>query len=172
MKFFSGFGFKNEQDLFEDYLPKSEYVVAGFSYGAIKALEYVLSTTTRVDRLILLSPSFFNDKPQSFKRAQIHYYNLDKNAYIKNFLDNVCYPGQIDINNKYLSETNQEDLHNLLHFEWREEDIKNILDKNVKIEIFLGEMDKVINSKTANDFFSKLTTTYFIKKAGHLLDVK
>lgn len=172
MKFFSGFGFKNEQDLFEEYLPKSEYIVAGFSYGATKALEYALSTTTRIDRLILLSPSFFNDKPQSFKRAQIHYYNLDKNAYIKNFLGNACYPSQININNKYLSETNQDELRNLLNFKWIEEDIKNILDKNIKIEVFLGEIDKIIDSKAANDFFSKMTITYFIKKAGHLLNVK
>jgi esterase/lipase len=169
VKFFSGFGFQNEQELFKDYLPKSDYAVAGFSYGAQKALTYLLNTADRVDRLILLSPSFFNDKSKSFKRTQTHYFKLDKNTYMEKFLNNIFNSNKIDTNNKYLSETNEEDLHDLLNFEWKEQDIKNIIDKNIKIEVFLGENDKIINSKAANDFFSKLTTTYFIKKVGHLL---
>ena len=44
--------------------------------------------------------------------------------------------------------------------------------RGIKIEVFLGSEDKIINSKDAFDFFSKYATTYLIKKAGHLLDVK
>ena len=35
---------KNEQELFNQYIEKSDFVVTGFSYGAIKAIEYVLGT--------------------------------------------------------------------------------------------------------------------------------
>jgi hypothetical protein len=38
MKFYSGFGFWNEKELFSEYLEDREFVVAGFSYGAQKAL--------------------------------------------------------------------------------------------------------------------------------------
>ncbi|KIM04629.1 MAG: hypothetical protein KN64_07150 [Sulfurovum sp. AS07-7] len=171
VKFFSGFGFKNEQELFSDYLTDSQYAVGGFSYGAQKALKYTLETTSRVDRLILLSPAFFNDKSMGFKRAQIHYYKLDKNAYLENFLSNTCYPSDIKIENKYISKTTQNELNDLLEFEWIEQDIKKIIDKNIVVEVFLGEKDKIINSKAANDFFSKLATTYLIKQTGHLLNV-
>lgn len=170
MKFFSGFGFKNEQELFSDYLTNGLYSVAGFSYGAQKALDYTLRTTDRIDKLILLSPSFFNDKPKSFKRAQIHYFKLDKNAYMKNFLSNVSYPSNKKIDAKYVSTMKQNELNDLLDHEWREDDIKRIIDKNIIIEVFLGEKDKIIDASAANDFFSKLTTTYFIKETGHLLN--
>lgn len=171
VKFFSGFGFKNEQELFTDYIMDSQYTVCGFSYGAQKALKYTLEITSRIDRLILLSPAFFNNKSMSFKRAQMHYYKLDKNAYLENFLSNACYPNYIEIESKYISDTTQNELNDLLEFEWIEHDIKKIIDKNIVVEVFLGEKDKIVDSKAANDFFSKLTTTYLIKQAGHLLNV-
>ncbi|MDX4071839.1 alpha/beta hydrolase, partial [Aliarcobacter skirrowii] len=34
--FFSGFCFFNESSLFEEYLQDGDFVVSGFSYGAIK----------------------------------------------------------------------------------------------------------------------------------------
>lgn len=171
MKFFSGFGFKNEQELFDAYIAPGKYTVAGFSYGAQKALKYALETENRIDRLILLSPSFFNDRQESFKRAQIHYFKLDKSSYTKQFMSNTYYPSSKTINVEFMSDTNENELHDLLNFFWKEDDLKSILDKNITIEVFLGGKDKIIDSKAANDFFSKLTTTYFIKEAGHLLDV-
>lgn len=172
VKFFSGFGFQNEQELFNDFLPKGEYVVAGFSYGAIKAFEYVLNNKNRIDRLILLSPAFFQNTSDAFKRTQMRYFNSNKDEYMKNFIHNVCLPNNYISLQRYICEGEASQLNALLSYKWKVEDIKNIIDKNVKIEVFFGEMDNIIDTKIANDFFSKLTTTYFIKKAGHLLDVK
>lgn len=172
MKFFSGFGFENEQELFNDFLPKGEYVVAGFSYGAIKAFEYVSNSKDRIDRLILLSPAFFQNTSDAFRRTQMRYFNSNKNEYMKNFMDNVCLPNNNMSLQKYICKGEAKQLDELLSYEWKIEDIKKIIDKNIKIEVFFGEMDNIIDTKVANDFFSKLTTTYFIKKAGHLLDAK
>jgi len=41
------------------YLLNSDYCVAGFSCGAQQAFEYVYHSKKRIDRLILLSPAFF-----------------------------------------------------------------------------------------------------------------
>ena len=60
MKYFSGFSLCNEEELFSDFLEEGEFNVAGFSFGAQNALEYVLSTDKRVDKLQLLSPAFFD----------------------------------------------------------------------------------------------------------------
>ena len=60
MRFYSGFGFWNEKELFKEYLEEGEFVVAGFSYGAQKALIDAVHTSKRVDKLQLLSPAFFN----------------------------------------------------------------------------------------------------------------
>jgi pimeloyl-ACP methyl ester carboxylesterase len=170
VKFFSGFGFQNDQEIFRKYLINSEYAVAGFSYGAQKAMEYILKTTDRVDKLILLSPAFFNGSSKSFKRTQMHYFKLDKNAYMKIFFSNVSYPSNKKIDEKYISTIKQNELNDLLDYEWKEDNIKRIVDKNIIIEVFLGEKDKIIDANAANDFFSKYATTYFIKNAGHLLN--
>ena len=58
-KYFNGFSLQNEEELFSEYLLQSELCVAGFSYGAQKAFEYVYKSKERIDRLILLSPAFF-----------------------------------------------------------------------------------------------------------------
>jgi len=63
--YFNGFSLAKEENLFEDFLLGSEFCVAGFSYGAQKAFEYVYKSSERVDRLILLSPAFFQTKMKS-----------------------------------------------------------------------------------------------------------
>ncbi|WP_238593468.1 hypothetical protein [Sulfurospirillum diekertiae] len=70
MKFFSGFCLANEQELFSSYLNQSDFTVAGFSYGAIKAFEYTLTCKERIDTLQLFSPAFFEDKDAKFKKLQ------------------------------------------------------------------------------------------------------
>ena len=51
MVYYSGFSLKDDSSFFEKYLKQSDYSVAGFSYGAIKAFEYVLTCKERVDIL-------------------------------------------------------------------------------------------------------------------------
>ena len=77
MRFYSGFSLSNDKQLFEPYLKESEFCVAGFSYGAIKAFNDTLNSKTRVDTLQLFSPAFFQDKNEKFKRMQMMYINKD-----------------------------------------------------------------------------------------------
>jgi hypothetical protein len=171
MIYFSGFCLSNESELFKTWLNKSNYTVAGFSYGAIKAIEYALNSKTRIDRLQLFSPAFFNNKDKKFKKLQLLYFAKDKNAYIDNFLKNVSDNSSIDLKN-YFKEGTKEQLEELLNYNWQKEKLEALLKKGVVIEVFLGESDKIIDSKEALDFFKSLTTTYFIKNANHLLKAK
>ncbi len=44
--------------------------------------------------MTLLSPAFFQDKNEAFKRAQLRYFKLNRELYIKNFLENIAYPSR------------------------------------------------------------------------------
>jgi hypothetical protein len=69
--FYSGFSLKDDISFFKEYIKVSDFNVAGFSYGAIKALLHVRDTKQRVDTLQLFSPAFFQTKPEKFRRLQM-----------------------------------------------------------------------------------------------------
>lgn len=167
-KYFSGFCFKNESELFNDYLINNDFTISGFSYGAVKAFEEALSTTKRVDKLQLFSPAFFQNFDDKFKKTQLMYFKKDANAYCHNFLSNVIYPLQIDIS-KYFELGTIEQLEELLNYNWSEEKLQELLDKGTKIEVYLGGVDKIIDASKAKDFFKNFATVYYIKEKGHLL---
>ncbi len=168
MIYFSGFSLSGENEIFKDFLVDTEFSVAGFSYGAIKAFEYALDNHKRVDRLTLLSPAFFQDKNEAFKRAQLRYFKLNRELYIKNFLDNIAYPSKVDLT-QYLDIGTYSQLESLLNYRWDIEKLKNLKSRGVIVEIFLGKSDKIIDSKKALNLFSKITTTYYINGRGHIL---
>jgi len=166
MKYFSGFCLKNEKSLFKEYLEDNEFVVAGFSYGAQKALEYVLNSQKRIDKLQLLSPAFFNVN-QKFIDVNLNAFRKNKISYIKNFLKKAGI-NELRIENRELRidySCTEKDLIKLFTFDW--EKIKNL--KNIKIEIFLGEYDRILALKKAEKFFKQYGTVYLIKKANHFL---
>lgn len=167
-KYFSGFCFKNESELFNDYLINNDFTIFGFSYGAVKAFEEAVSTKKRVDKLQLFSPAFFQIFDDKFKRTQLMYFKKDANAYCHNFLSNVIYPLQTDIS-KYFELGTIEQLEELLNYEWSEEKLQKLLDKGTKIEVYLGGVDKIIDASKAKDFFKNFATVYYIKEKGHLL---
>ena len=168
MRYFSGFSLENEEELFKEYTLDSDFCVAGFSYGAQKAFEYAFSTKKRVDRVILLSPAFFQNHKPSFIRTQLRYFKADQKSYIEQFLKNGSYPSEIDLGN-YLSGGTYEELESLLSYQWDRGRVLELIERGVTIEVFIGEEDKIVNSKKSFEFFSDITTTYFIKKVGHLL---
>ena len=168
MRYFNGFSLKGEEKLFKDYLIDSDFTVTGFSYGAIRAFEEVYNSKTRVDRLILLSPAFFQNHKKSFIRTQLRYFKLDRGSYIKEFLKNIAYPSDMELF-LYLSNGTISELEYLLSYIWSEDRVLELINRGVTIEIFIGGMDKIIDSKIAFDFFSKITTTYLLKYKGHLL---
>jgi hypothetical protein len=167
-KYFSGFCFFGESELFKDYIIQNDFTVSGFSYGAVKAFEEVLNSNNRIDKLQLFSPAFFQTQNEKFKRTQLMYFKKDANAYCQTFLSNVLYPLNIDIS-KYFKQGSIEELQELLYYEWSEEKLQKVLDNGTKIEVFLGSADKIIDATKAKDFFQKFATVYFIKDKGHLL---
>ena len=169
MLFFSGFGLKNEEMLFNFWLEKNDFCVAGFSYGAIKAVEYCLNSESRVDRLILLSPAFFNDKDSKYKRMQLMFYSKDKQAYTNNFLQNITNGSNVDLT-PYLNSTNKEQLEELLYYSWSKKKLQTIASIGTTIEVILGGKDKIIDAKKAKEFFEDVATVYYIKDANHILE--
>ena len=167
-KYFSGFCFKNESELFDEYLVNNDFTISGFSYGAIKAFEEVLNSDERVDKLQLFSPAFFQNFDDKFKRTQLMYFKKDTNAYCQSFLENVIFPTNLDIS-KYFKLGTIEQLEELLYYEWSEEKLQRLLDKGTKIEVYLGGVDKIIDSSKAKEFFKNFATVYYIKEKGHLL---
>ena len=168
MKFFNGFSLQSEEELFAPYLMNSDCCVAGFSYGAQQAFEYVYHAKERIDRLILLSPAFFQTQKPSFIRTQLRYFEAGQEAYVKQFLANVTYPSSLDLSN-YLKVGTKEELEALLSYTWDNKKIQEVLDRGTTIEVFFGQDDKIIDVQQAFDFFAPLTTTYFMKSVGHAL---
>ena len=171
MKYFNGFSLDKEEELFSEYLDNSAYTVSGFSYGAQEAFEYVYHTRTRIDRLILISPAFFQTQKPSFVRTQLHYFEANKVSYVKQFLENVAYPSKTSLE-LYLHVGTKEELNDLLTYVWDRKKMKEVLARGTTIEVFIGDEDKIINSHEAIDFFKETSTLYTIKKSGHLLEQK
>ena len=99
---------------------------------------------------------------------QLMFFKKDAQAYCDNFLENIAYPKQVDTSS-YFNIGTYEELEELLTYEWNEEKLQCLVDKGTKIEVFLGEKDKIIDSEKANDFFVNYATVYYIKDVGHIL---
>ena len=168
VKYFNGFSLQNEEEYFEEYFTPNDVTVSGFSFGAQKAFEYAYNSKERVDRLVLLSPAFFQTQKRSFVRSQLRYFDAGKEDYVKQFLQNVTFPSNINLS-KYLNVGSKEQLASLLTYKWNKNKIQDLLARGTTIEVFLGTKDKIINANEANDFFKELCTCYFIKDVGHLL---
>ena len=169
MKYFNGFSLKNEEHFFKEYIVDGELTVVGFSYGAQRAFEYVYaSDDKRVDRLILLSPAFFQNQKGSFLRTQLRYFKADQEAYRQQFLKNVAFPSEINLEENVVCGS-YEELENLLSYVWDRDKVVELEERGVTIEVFLGGEDKIVDTQDSLLFFSDITTTYFFKELGHLL---
>jgi len=168
--YFSGFCLENEEELFKEYLIQNDYTLSGFSYGAIQALEFALQSSAmdiRIDLVQLFSPSFFNDKDKKYKRMQLMYFKKDMNQYCNNFLENS---GFTDTQKEqYFTQGKYEELENLLKYEWSQEKLQMLINNGTKIEVYLGENDKIVDTQKALEFFVNFSEVYFIKNKGHIL---
>lgn len=169
--YFNGFCLINEDELFNEFIVKNDYSVSGFSYGAINALEYTLNmikNNKRVDLLQLFSPSYFCTQSTKYKRMQLIHFNIDTQTYINNFINNASYPSKLEMN-KYLCKGTYTQLETLLYYEWNKEDLELLVKNNVKIEVYLGQKDKIIDTKKSKDFFINFAEIYFFNNCGHML---
>lgn len=170
MKFYSGFSLKEESDFFKSYLSDTDYTVAGFSYGSIKAAEYAAMQRRRVDKLQLFSPVFFQNRPEKFRRLQMMAYKKDRQAYLDQFIMNSFAPYTVSTRLQHRATTAAE-LEELLSYIWEPKLLDYIVDKGTLIEVYLGGEDRIIDVNAAREFFKPFATVYFIKKANHFLGV-
>ncbi|DAB29303.1 MAG TPA: hypothetical protein CFH84_10175 [Sulfurimonas sp. UBA12504] len=173
MKFYSGFSLQNESHFFDSFILKSDYCVCGFSYGAIKALQVVkeqLVNGHRIDTLQLFSPAFFQTKTQKFKRVQTLAYIKNKDAYLEQFIG-ACFLPYKSSEVSY-KETFAYELEELLEYKWLLSDLAWLRHKGVKIEVYLGGEDQIIDVNAAREFFLTTATVTYIKNANHFLQTK
>ena len=170
MKYYSGFSLKNDSSYFKEYLNSTEYTVAGFSYGAIKAFEeaYTLVMSgKRVERLQLLSPAFFQTKSEKFKRMQLMGYKRSSTAYLSAFIASCFAPYEKE--SLEHCEQSADELEELLNYKWNREKLHELENRGVKIEVYLGEKDSVIDVLGAKELFLEVSTVTYIKDANHFL---
>lgn len=167
MRFYSGFALNGDQPFFHPYLKISDYTVAGFSYGAIKAAQYAATADERIDTLQLFSPAFFQTKKESFRRLQMGGYFKDSERYLNNFIASCFAPLPVQPIESYPAEA--EDLQELLYYEWRPDLIETVRSKGTKVEVYLGGEDQVIDTHGARDFFLPYATVITIRRGNHFL---
>lgn len=168
MMFFSGFCLQNEEALFEPYLIQSDFTVAGFSYGAIKAFEYAFTCKERIDTLQLFSPAFFEDHDAKFKKLQTLSFTKNSEVYTQNFMQNCTYPSTFNVA-PFFQKGSIEELHELLHYTWDKTRLRSLHERGVNIEVYVGECDTIIHALHVKDFFVECATVYYLKRVGHIL---
>jgi pimeloyl-ACP methyl ester carboxylesterase len=171
MVYYSGFSLQEDDAFFDEYLDDSNYVVAGFSYGAVRAFEFALKTDKRIDKVQLFSPAFFQTKSDRFIAMQLGAFSSDPESYLRLFIDN-CFSPAINDDSVVIKKGKYEELKALLNYVWKKEKVEALFKKGVEIEVYLGVKDKIIDSRSAFEFFSKLVPTHLIKDAGHLLKIR
>ncbi|MEA3552942.1 MAG: pimelyl-ACP methyl ester esterase BioV [Campylobacterota bacterium] len=168
--YFNGFCLENESELLKEYMIENDYTLSGFSYGAIQALEFALGSSAmdiRIDLVQLFSPSFFNDKDKKYKRMQLMYFKKDSKTYCDNFLKNSGFDKVQS--EKYFKEGKYEELEELLNYKWDQNKLQLLVDNGTKIEVYLGENDKIVDTQKALEFFVNHSEVYFIKNKNHIL---
>ncbi len=169
MRFFSGFGFVNESVLFEEWLLKGAYDVSGFSMGAIKAIEYAYNEVLqqrRINSLLLFSPCMLAHKSLAFKRLQLFSFQKDPQNYMDNFYQAVGLNAQLE---RFKKRGSLEELEFLLNYKYSDHTIRILLEKGVKIEVFIGLEDKIIDIQALLEFFMPLVQVWQFKGHNHLL---
>ena len=167
MTFFSGFALKDEAHFFSDLIIESDFSVVGFSYGAIKAIEYALTCNRRIDRLYLLSPAFFETKSERFKTLQLRAFDKNSSLYIQNFIANCFSPYEVE--EVALDEPKKESLEQLLYYVYSHEKLDTLVQRGVEIITYIGGSDTIIDAKGAKAFFVEYGKVYYIKEANHFL---
>ncbi len=172
MRYFSGFALGGEAGLFDEIIAPykdNPYVVAGFSYGAVKAVEQVYGGCERVERLILLSPAYFAGRGRAFVKTQMIHFRKDRAVYLEKFLENASYPAQKSLLERYRADATVRDLEELLTYPWSVEKLREIERRGTKIETYLGAKDKIVDAEAAHDFFKNFGDSYLFKEYGHIL---
>lgn len=168
MRFFSGFCFQNERELFASFADlDAKYTLSGFSYGAIKAFQNArecIQNGRRIQTLNLFSPAFFQDRDLHFLNTQIAIFKRNPQKYIHHFLTLCENPHK-----QYTKEGKLQELEELLFFQWDQEELDFLQRSGVHINVFIGGRDRILNSEHVMEFFSPFCVTYLYKNLNHRL---
>ena len=85
------------------------------------------------------------------------------------FFENISFPSSINCND-YFTLGTYDELDELLNYEWSEEKLQELVNKGVKMEVYLGANDKIVEASKAKEFFIKYASVYYIKDVGHILN--
>eukprot|EP01022_Parablepharisma_sp_SALTPOND_P011021 TRINITY_DN14562_c0_g2_i1.p2 TRINITY_DN14562_c0_g2~~TRINITY_DN14562_c0_g2_i1.p2 ORF type:complete len:221 (-),score=4.16 TRINITY_DN14562_c0_g2_i1:427-1089(-) len=165
MKYFSGFGFEGERELFSQFLSESAYDIAGFSYGAQKAVTEALKQK-RVQKLILISPAIFTHLSLEEKKKQIELFKNKKEVYLSMFYKRC---GVRDEHKNYLKTPSQKELEELFSYEWRESDLRTLYEKGCKIEVYIGSADKIVDIEEVKKLFLPYSVLFTHQGLSHIL---
>ena len=178
MHYFSGFCLHGEQSLFNAYLSNSQFEVAGFNIGAIRALAYTLNRIhqtplLRIDKLTLLSPAFFQHQKEAFKQSQLKVFSGNQTTYKDQFFRQICFPQTYVTDNhaltSFITKGDIEDLRTMLYYKWQPFHLEQLIKAGIYIKVIIGTQDQFINTEAIKDFFFDYADIYELKYSGHLL---
>jgi len=164
--FYSGFCLNGEEGLFDEFLPSFGEYVAGFSYGSIAALRFA-AQNKEVTKLILLSPAYYTHKSADFKEAQIAAFEADPALYRLKLLKKSGL--REEEGKRYGALGTSAQLRELLYFDWSASEIVSLFERGVKIEVFIGGNDRVVEPEASAEFFRRYATVYYLKNKNHIL---
>lgn len=164
--FYSGFCLDGEEGLFDEYLPAFGDFVAGFSYGSIKAVRYALQNDS-VKSLLLLSPAYYTHKDNEFIEAQLAAFEADPALYKLKLLKKSGL--KEEEGERYGKEGAIEELKELLYFDWRTAGLDVLKERGVKIEVFIGGGDRVVEPLPSQKFFEKYAKVHWLENKNHVL---
>jgi len=164
--FYSGFCLHGEERLFDLYLPAFGDFVAGFSYGAIGAIKYALDNES-VKNIILLSPAYYAHKEQEFKETQLAAFEADPNLYKLKLLKKSGL--KEEESELYGKDGTIEELRELLFFDWNSANLASLIDRGIKVEVFIGSGDRVVEPHASSEFFGQFAKVYTLENKNHIL---
>ncbi len=170
MEYFNGFCLRNEEELLAPFIQERTFDIYGFSYGAIKAFweaKKRVENFERVDRLVLLSPAFFQTRSEKFKKLQMRMFERESEKYVENFLHNCFAPYKKRHVSYYIASA--QELKELLWHEWSLDELLWLRNRGVAVEVYLGGKDAIIDPVGAYELFKEVADVTFIKDANHFL---
>jgi pimeloyl-ACP methyl ester carboxylesterase len=148
------------------YLPAFGDFVAGFSYGAIGAIRHALQDES-VKNLILLSPAYYTHKDREFKEAQLSAFEADPALYKLKLLKKSGL--KEEEGELYGKDGVAEELRELLFFDWCSRDVASLVARGVRVEVFIGLGDRVVEPEPSSKFFDQFAKVYTLENKNHIL---
>ncbi|HEY9203800.1 MAG TPA: alpha/beta hydrolase, partial [Sulfurimonas sp.] len=90
-----------------------------------------------------------------------------QDSYLREFIASCFLPYEKKIVEH--SKSSIEELEELLRYEWDIDELKELVRKGLKIEVYLGGEDRVIDVQRARELFLEVATVTYIKEANHFL---